>query len=232
MGGGIPVILVGTSHGGYVAHLMAKISPWDIAAVIDNSSYAKVFLPSVGFAKELDYIKYCETSHINQSYPNLKLNAFTKTHFTSNCKSDYYFSKAHYRIRNILDEEHLKIQANFPKPIYISYHSAKDFKIAPLSDKIELYNMLKMLNFDATLNIIDSEEQIDHKFIKTLDHGMGMSMKMLINKELPIVLEKIKNSTKHNLITKAISYPSEHLMYNFKCNDNNFLDFVLLKNSN
>ena len=36
----LPVIMVGSSHGGYLAHMCAKIAPWLVDAVIDNSSYA------------------------------------------------------------------------------------------------------------------------------------------------------------------------------------------------
>jgi len=39
----LPVIMVGSSHGGYLAHMCAKIAPWLVDAVIDNSSYA-IFL--------------------------------------------------------------------------------------------------------------------------------------------------------------------------------------------
>ncbi|MCW1585564.1 DUF2920 family protein, partial [Campylobacter jejuni] len=52
--GGIPVIMIGSSHGGYLAHLAAKIAPWLIDGVIDNSSYAKFLWRLVGFGKEID----------------------------------------------------------------------------------------------------------------------------------------------------------------------------------
>ncbi|WP_157141670.1 DUF2920 family protein, partial [Campylobacter coli] len=41
MGGGIPIIMIGGSHGGYLAHLAAKIAPWLVDGVLDNSAYAK-----------------------------------------------------------------------------------------------------------------------------------------------------------------------------------------------
>ncbi|EHZ4884727.1 DUF2920 family protein [Campylobacter sp. CNRCH_2013_0855] len=222
----LPIVLIGSSHGGYVSHLMAKLMPWEIDGVIDNSSYAKVFLPLVGFTKEIDFIKYFEASFIDPKYKNLKFNAFTKTHFTSNPSSPYYFSKAFRRIRNILDEEHLQIQAQFPKTIYRSYHSMQDLRFAPPEDKIQLYKTLKKLGFDADLTIIEKESQVDGKFIKNLEHGMGMSLKMLINKELPIILEKISKQKKKTIV-KKITYPSENLLYTFSKNENDFPQFFL-----
>lgn len=56
--GGIPVIMIGSSHGGYLAHLAAKIAPWLIDGVIDNSSYAKFLWRLVGFGKEIDFMRY------------------------------------------------------------------------------------------------------------------------------------------------------------------------------
>ncbi|OCX42132.1 hypothetical protein A7X81_02435 [Campylobacter ornithocola] len=222
----LPTILVGSSHGGYVSHLMAKLMPWEIDGVIDNSSYAKAFLPLIGFTKEINFIKYSEAFDINSRFANLKLNFFTKTHFTSNPSSPRYFSKAHYRIRNILDEEHLQIQAQYPRPIYRSYHSVYDTRIAPPEDKIQLYELLKKLGFDAHLTIIKNKDQIDGKFIKNLEHGMGMSLKTLINKELPTMLEKISKQKKKTNV-KKITYPSENLIYTFQKSEYDFPQFFL-----
>lgn len=60
--GGIPVIMIGSSHGGYLAHLAAKIAPWLIDGVIDNSSYAKFLWRLIGFGKEMDFVQYSEFS--------------------------------------------------------------------------------------------------------------------------------------------------------------------------
>ncbi|MCW1562912.1 DUF2920 family protein, partial [Campylobacter jejuni] len=44
------------SHGGYLAHLTAKIAPWLVDGVIDNSSGAKFLWRVVGFGKEIDFM--------------------------------------------------------------------------------------------------------------------------------------------------------------------------------
>ncbi|WP_265183177.1 DUF2920 family protein [Campylobacter lari] len=124
----------------------------------------------------------------------------------------------------MLDEEHLQIQAQFPKTIYRSYHSIQDLRFAPPEDKIQLYKTLKKLGFDADLTIIEKESQVDGKFIKNLEHGMGMSLKMLINKELPIILEKISKQKKKTVV-KKITYPSENLLYTFSKSENDFPQF-------
>ncbi|WP_038813601.1 DUF2920 family protein, partial [Campylobacter jejuni] len=59
----------------------------------------------------------------------------------------------------------------------------------------------------------------DGKFIKNLNHGMGIPVKLLIKKELPLMLEKIKQNPKKDCKEKYISYPCEDLLYKFSEKD-------------
>ncbi|HFU3524660.1 DUF2920 family protein [Campylobacter jejuni] len=213
MGGGIPVIMIGSSHGGYLAHLAAKIAPWLIDGVIDNSSYAKFLWRLVGFGKEIDYTQY--SGFGIRLTNNIALLASDKTFWTMNSNSKNFFSVPRRMIRYILEPNHIEIQANYPKPIYTSYHSFYDKKIAPPDEKLELYELLKRRNFDAKLYMIKDTKQIDGKLIKNLKHGMDMSIKALIKKELPAMLEKILKNPKQDSL-KSITYPCEDLTYTFK----------------
>ncbi len=218
MGGGIPVIMIGSSHGGYLAHLAAKIAPWLIDGVIDNSSYAKFLWRLVGFGKEVDFVEYSEFDTFD-FYQNIRVCCSSKTFWTSNSSLNNFFSTSRRMIRYILEPKHLEIQANYPKPCYISYHSFYDKNIAPPDEKIELYKLLKQLDFNAELYMIKNPDQVDGKFIKNLEHGMGMSIKTLISKELPLMLEKIKQNSKKDYKEKCISYPCEDLLYQFSEKD-------------
>ncbi|MBZ7961921.1 DUF2920 family protein [Campylobacter molothri] len=213
MGGSIPVIMIGSSHGGYLSHLAAKIAPWLIDGVIDNSSCAKFLWKLVGFGKEIDFIKYSEFDTF-KFFEHICIHCSTKTFWTSNSSSPYFFSPARRMIRNILEPSHLQIQSTYPKPYYVSYHAIKD-QFYSLEEKITLYKYLNDLGFDAKLNSITKISQIDGKFIKNLEHGMGIPVKLLIKKEFPIMLEKIKNNPKKEYKDKSISYPCEDLLYNF-----------------
>ncbi len=207
------VILLGSSHGGYLAHLAAKMAPYLIDAVIDNSSYAKFLWNLVGFGKEIDYIRY--SGNALKLFPHIIVHTSPKTLWTINKHSKNFFSPSRRQIRNILEPAHLEIQSAYPKPIYVSYHSIFDRLIAPPQEKAELYKILKNLGFDATLNMITSSYEIDGKFIKNLTHGLGMSLKSLIQKELPGVLEKLKEKPKETWQNTNISYPCEELIYHF-----------------
>ncbi|WP_291953403.1 DUF2920 family protein, partial [Campylobacter sp.] len=203
MGGGIKSILIGASHGGYLANLCAKIAPWNVDWVIDNSSYVyfEKIWRIIGFGKEVDYTKYLcfGTFHF---FNNIRLCCFDKTYWTSNKQSPRYFSPARRKIRDILNKEHLKTQSLYPKPKYIFYHSKFDTEIAPVEDKEKLFDILKDCNFDFTPHIIQTQAQVDGKFIKDLKHGMNMSIKTLINMYLADIL---KEKTKDKICKKEIS---------------------------
>ncbi|HBK1683854.1 TPA: DUF2920 family protein [Campylobacter coli] len=224
MGGGIPVIMIGSSHGGYLAHLAAKIAPWLIDGVIDNSSYAKFLWRLVGFGKEIDFMRYYCFGTAN-FFKHIFTYCSDKTFWTSNSSLNNFFSVPRRMIRYILEPKHLEIQSSYPKPYYTSYHSFYDKEIAPPDEKLELYKYLKQFGFDTELYMIKNPDQIDGKFIKSLEHGMGMSMKTLISKEFPLMLEKIKQNLKKDYKEKCISYPCEDLLYQFSEKD----DKILLK---
>ena len=211
----LPVIMVGSSHGGYLAHMCAKIAPWLVDAVIDNSSYAIFLWKLIGFGKEIDFTRFfgCGTGNL---YENLNLYFCDKTYWTLNDKSPYYFNESREEIRNILNPKHLKVQSKFKKTFYIGYHCVND-DIAPAKDKTELYEALKKLKFDATLHMIKDESEVDVKFIKSLTHGMGMSYKLLLQRELPGVMKKIlsKKDKKDEINEKYIEYKCGDLLYKF-----------------
>ncbi|HED4377423.1 TPA: DUF2920 family protein [Campylobacter jejuni] len=223
MGGGIPVIMIGSSHGGYLAHLAAKIAPWLVDGVLDNSAYAKFLWRVVGFGKEIDFMQYSEFSTFD-FFHHINTHCSTKTFWTSNSSSPRFFSPARRKIRNLLEEDHLLEQSKYLKTCFISYHSLYDEYVS-LKEKTMLYEELEKLGFDATLCSITKESQVDGKFIKNLNHGMGMSIKTLISKELPLMLEKIKQNPKKDCKEKCISYPCEDLLYQFSEKD----DKILLK---
>ncbi|EAI7247821.1 DUF2920 family protein [Campylobacter lari] len=207
-------ILVGASRGGYLANLCAKLAPWLVDVVIDNSSNALLgnLWRIIGFGKEVDYTKYYGFLTPSVAH-NIILYGFEKTFWTSNSSSPNYFSNARIMIRDILVKDHLKTQSLYPKPKYIFYHSKLDVDLAPPEDKEELVKILRKFNFDIKLHMIKDIKDIDGKFIKNLNHGMGIPMKSLIEKHLPQILqEPLKDKT----CKKEISYKCDDLVYTFE----------------
>ncbi|MDO4673957.1 DUF2920 family protein [Campylobacter sp.] len=192
MGGGgggeilsLPKIYAGGSYGGYLALLCAKIAPWHADAVLDNSGSA---LPQVRFILGREM----QTCDMVENFPHNQIQYFTRTLWSRREGAKHYFSDDAYLVRAILNAEHLKIQhAANPHTIFVSYHSAQD-GLNPVADKKNLYEIYAHLGFDATLNLARDEGDVDGRLIKSLDHGLRMSDKAMIRKELPLVLEKLQ----------------------------------------
>ncbi|TDJ87534.1 DUF2920 family protein [Campylobacter volucris] len=214
MGGGIKTILFGNSYGGYLANLCAKIAPWSIDFVLDNSSFVDFFgdiFRLIGFGKEIDFTRYHGTYN-DTLFKNIFLYLSDKTYWTSNKFSKNYFSNARKIIREPLNKEHIKTQSLYPNPKYILYHSVFDER-SPFENKKNFVELLKSLNFKVDFYDIS---QIDGKYIKNLNHGLGLSTKLFFKLHLPQILkEKLENKT----CKKEISYKCDDLIYTFKEED-------------
>jgi len=179
-----PIIALGSSHGGYIANLAMKFAPNTFDTIIDNSCYTK---------PPLNYIIGIETNphfpEFMKFYRNIKMHLFTLTNWSSE-KNDYNFSQAFYNIRDLTNNDQIKQLAMYAtKTKIISYNSEYD-KIGNYSDKKEYIESLIKNKYQCVLNTISSTDQIDGRLIKNLEHSMGMSIKALIDKEVPNLLNK------------------------------------------
>lgn len=196
-----------------MANLCAKLAPWLVDVVVDNSSHVSLtdLWRVIGFGKEVDFTEYYSVATFN-FFQNIRLCCCDKTFWTTNKQSPYYFSLARKLIRETLNKDHLNIQAKYPNPKYIVYHSKFDEWVS-LEEKEEYVDTLKKYGFDVEFIKVIDEKQIDGKFIKNLTHGMGIPMKLLIKKHLPQILqEPLKDKT----CKKEISYKCDDLIYTFK----------------
>jgi len=211
------VICVGSSHGGYIANLIAKIAPGVIDYVIDNSAYTSAPMSYI-LGKETN-INHPEFVVYNKK---LVINCFVQTYWTGATSSPFYLSEDRLEIRNIGNFEHLKHTAEVSKSKtkYIYYHSSKD-TLAPAEDKVILSERLKELGFSVALHVMN-ESDIDGKFIKNLDHGMGMSMKELIKRELPNILKQNKVDFK---TLGKVEYKGLKIAYSFDFEKEEYTNF-------
>ncbi|WP_228571187.1 DUF2920 family protein [Campylobacter coli] len=204
----LPKIYGGGSYGGYLSLLIAKIAPWYVDGVIDNSGSAVpplIYILGREMEGGCDYV-------FND--PNTLIECFLKTHWTRKENSPYFFNNENYFIRTLLNKDHLILQSQKNKNIiYVSYHSKED-PLTPANFKEQTMQILKILGYDVSLNLID-ENKIDGKFIKNLDHGCGIPDKALFRKELPLMLEKLQKR-KSFMQENSISYPCGNKVFIFK----------------
>ncbi|MGM8984415.1 DUF2920 family protein [Campylobacter jejuni] len=204
----LPKIYGGGSYGGYLSLLIAKIAPWYVDGVIDNSGVCLPFLPHI-LGREMEQAEFVFEGDNHRIYP------FVQKYWTRKINSPFYFNDENYLIRAILNSNHLKIQTNYnDNMIFVSYHSQSD-QGAPAENKIHLYEIYKILGYDATLNLIKDESGVDGRFIKSLEHGLRMTDRALFRKELPLMLEKLQGK-KSFMRENSISYPCGNKIFTFK----------------
>ncbi|MGQ2476450.1 DUF2920 family protein, partial [Campylobacter coli] len=209
----LPKIYGGGSYGGYLALLIAKIAPWYVDGVIDNSGSA---VPPLNYiiGRELEFKSKDTNGDMYMQGDHFFVSCFLKTHWTRKENSPYFFNNENYFIRTLLNKDHLILQSQKNKNIiYVSYHSKED-PLTPANFKELTMQILKILGYDVSLNLID-ENKIDGKFIKNLDHGCGIPDKALFRKELPLMLEKLQKR-KSFMQENSISYPCGNKVFIFK----------------
>ncbi|EAH5231710.1 DUF2920 family protein [Campylobacter coli] len=205
----LPKIYGGGSYGGYLSLLIAKIAPWYVDGVIDNSGTVLPLLRYI-IGRDLEQFDFIFNN------PNALIEMFTKTYWTREDEnSPYFFANENYMIRSLLNSSHLIIQVNVNKNIVlVSYHSSKD-EFNTSKDKQTLFLAYKELGYDATLHLIKDESEIDGRFIKDLNHGMRITDRALFRKELPLMLEKLQKR-KSFMQENSISYPCGNKVFTFK----------------
>ncbi|EIL9324328.1 DUF2920 family protein [Campylobacter jejuni] len=205
----LPKIYGGGSYGGYLSLLIAKIAPWYVDGVIDNSGTVLPLLRYI-IGRDLEQFDFIFND------PNTLIEMFTKTYWTREDEnSPYFFANENYMIRSLLNSSHLIIQVNVNKNIVlVSYHSSKD-EFNTSKDKQTLFLAYKELGYDATLHLIKDESEIDGRFIKDLNHGMRITDRALFRKELPLMLEKLQKR-KSFMQENSISYPCGNKVFTFK----------------
>ncbi|HEH3650902.1 TPA: DUF2920 family protein, partial [Campylobacter jejuni] len=189
--------------------LIAKIAPWYVDGVIDNSGTVLPLLECI-IGRNLNKSDFTFNDF------NTLIETFTKTYWTREDENlPYFFANENYIIRSLLNSSHLMLQANKNQDIiFVSYHSLKD-EFDTAKDKQTLFLAYKELGYDATLNLIKDESQIDGRFIKDLNHGMRITDKALFRKELPLMLEKLQGR-KSFMQENSISYPCGNKVFVFK----------------
>ncbi|ECR6676524.1 DUF2920 family protein [Campylobacter jejuni] len=181
--------------------------------VIDNSGSA---VPPLNYiiGRELEFKSKDTNGDMYMQGDHFFVSCFLKTHWTRKENSPYFFNNENYFIRTLLNKDHLILQSQKNKNIiYVSYHSKED-PLTPANFKEQTMQILKILGYDVSLNLID-ENKIDGKFIKNLDHGCGIPDKALFRKELPLMLEKLQGR-KSFMQENSISYPCGKKVFTFK----------------
>ena len=99
------------------------------------------------------------------------------------------------------------------KTIYRFVHSQKD-DIANTEQKLILANKMKKKGFNVQIKIY-SEKDIDGKYVKTMNHGMNLSMRVFFSKNI--------NQTKNEIQDdQRIDFDFKH-SFQFECETKRYM---------
>ncbi|HBM90254.1 MAG: DUF2920 family protein [Parvibaculaceae bacterium] len=169
---------VGSSHGGYIAHMMHKFAPNSFNGIIDASAYTETATAFIdGSWKEA-----------NITDGNLIYTCSTRQKWQfSNPGLPTFFGPDRSLIRDTAYDVHMKsvAAAAARKCQFRMIHSTIDAVSSP-ELKHRQAEILRDLGFDASLEMITSDA-VDGKFIKSADHGMGIALNLLFDRYYPTI---------------------------------------------
>tara|TARA_R110002073_G_scaffold4199_2_gene27700 strand:+ start:881 stop:2098 length:1218 start_codon:yes stop_codon:yes gene_type:complete len=196
------VLCVGSSHGGYVAHMMHKFAPNSFNGIIDASAYCETVTAFIdGKWKE---------AHINDG--NLIYTCSTRQAWQfANPGLASFFGPDRALIRDTAYDTHMQTVATAAsrKCQFRMIHSTNDAVSSP-DLKHRQAEMLRALGFDASLDMIN-EGDVDGKFIKSADHGMGIALNLLFDRYYPTI-ERREGVTDQKLET-ALTFDGPKYSY-------------------
>lgn len=169
------IVALGSSHGAYIAHLMAKMAPSTLAAIIDNSSYAQ---------PPMNFLAIGDLPEITIGFEGLNLHARTRSAWTlTDRNAPDFYSRDRDLIRDVRYPPHIATQRTAAADggtQYFMVNAAWD-TVSPPDVKRRQQAALARAGFEAELDII-GQDKIDGRLFKTVSHGLGCSLKLLFDR--------------------------------------------------
>lgn len=172
------IVALGSSHGGFIAQMIAKIAPRTLAMVIDNSSYTQPPMEYLGQPASAEFR--------TELAPGIVANCRVSSGWTSlNRQAPDFYSRDRDLIRDAAYPGHIaatKAQAGDSTTIYRMVNSTVD-GISPPERKLIQDATLRAFGIDSRLALIGAE-QIDGKVFKKLVHGLDASLAGLFDQAI------------------------------------------------
>lgn len=172
------IIAMGSSHGGYIAHMIAKIAPRTLALVIDNSAYVQPPMEFLGRPTSIEYADavapgitaFCRVrsgwSHDNRQAPD-------------------FYDRNRDLVRDLGYPPHLAAAHALGEggPAFRMVIAATD-DISPPDIKSRQAAAHRATGFDSQLAVI-GEAELDGRVFKRLIHGLDASLAGLFDMAAP-----------------------------------------------
>lgn len=169
------IVALGSSHGGYIAHLIAKFAPSTLAGIIDNSSYAQ---------PPMNYMAMGDLPEVTIGYEGLTLHARVRSAWSlTDRAAPNFYDRDRDLIRDLRYRPHVEAMQRATRDggtRYFMVNAAHD-TISPPDVKRRQHAALARAGFDAELSVID-QDGIDGRVFKAVTHGLDCSLKGLFDR--------------------------------------------------
>lgn len=169
------IVALGSSHGGYIAHLIAKFAPNTLAAIIDNSSYAQ---PPMSFLQIGDKPELFLTSD------HVRFAAQVRSAWSvSDREAANFYSRDRDLIRDLRYLPHAQAMRAAAADGGTQYFmvNACDDEISPAAVKARQQAVLARAGFEAELELVGPGD-VDGRLYRTYGHGLGCSLTRLFDR--------------------------------------------------
>lgn len=199
------ILCLGSSHGGYIAHVMHKFAPNTFNGIIDASAYTET-----------------QPTFIDGRWNEL---ALTEQNITFRCSTVQkwqfgqhgeatYFGADRGLIRDVAYNAHLEeVVAKTERPCQFRMIHSDNDRVSPPHLKTRQAALLDSYGFDVRLDVI-GEADVDGKFIKSADHGMGIALNLLFDKYYPTLVRQ-RGKTDRELETHLV-FDGPKMSYSLK----------------
>lgn len=186
------IIAFGSSHGGYLAHLCAKLAPNTFRGVIESSSYSYTPLYFIANRPYPGIVPVFGTVDLGRGYPLYfdtfwELPNLLEPWKTSSTHREFGYSPQAIRDLTNMDHWCESVSKSRRYCQFRMMHSSKDELFQPACDKRRHVEALRKAGFDLDYREM-SEDDIDGKLVKHLEHGMGSSPRAIFDLFYPTIL--------------------------------------------
>lgn len=201
------IVALGSSHGGYIAHTLAKLAPSTFAAVIDNSAYVQPPTNYGGGGTMPEYLSAVGGVILQCRTPR----AFS---FNDRDAADFY-GRDQDLIRDMAYPPHLEAQRAAAPDGGTRFHMVNwaEDEISSASAKSRQAARLAAAGFDARLKLIAGAD-IDGQIYKQPVHGLAASLTAFADAHLPEV--KPRGVDPDLMRGTSIDYPCVDQVYRFR----------------
>ena len=169
------VVAFGSSHGGYIAHMMAKIAPRSLAMVLDNSGYVQPPMAYLGIGSSPELVEVQD---------GLQFLLRTRSAWTVDDRAAPNFYDRNWDlIRDMGFPPHLAAMraaaGGGAATRYLMFNAAED-DVSDPGAKLRQARALQAAGFEADLRLV-GQADIDGVMFKRLVHALDASLKTLFD---------------------------------------------------